>query len=376
MKVFLRQRKQTKDGAISLFLEIYKGTTTGPDGKVKNLRDYEYLKFYLIENPKTALERQKNKDTLALAESIKIKREHEIQTGQYGLSNQFKQNTNFIEYFKSQKDKRIESGGNFGNWDSTLKHLIKFAGTDLAIKEIDQDFCENFKNYLKKTAKKSSGQPLASSSVSSYFTKFRACLGEAVRKKIILSNPAIDVTNPKPINKPREYLTLTELKAIAKAECRYEVLKRAFIFSCLTGLRWSDINKLKLSEVQNTGEGWRITFNQQKTGGLEYLDISDQARGYLGEVGNRDTKVFEGLKYSSYMNVELSKWMMRAGITKDITFHSGRHTMAVLTLNTDTDIYTLSKLLGHVNLRTTQIYAKIIDVKKKEAVNKIPDINI
>jgi integrase/recombinase XerD len=376
MKVFLRQRKQTKDGGISLFLEIYKGTSTTPDGKVKNLRDYEYLKLYLIENPKTALERQKNKDTLALAESIKIKREHEIQTGQYGLSNQFKQNTNFIEYFKSQKDKRIESGGNFGNWDSTLKHLIKFAGTDLAIKEIDQDFCENFKNYLKKIAKKSSGQPLASSSVSSYFTKFRACLSEAVRKKIILSNPAIDVTNPKPINKPREYLTLIELKAIAKAECRYEVLKRAFIFSCLTGLRWSDINKLKWSEVQNTGEGWRITFNQQKTGGLEYLDISDQARGYLGEVGNRDSIVFEGLKYSSYMNVELSKWMMRAGITKDITFHSGRHTMAVLTLTTGTDIYTLSKLLGHAELKTTQIYAKIIDVKKKEAANRIPDINI
>ena len=134
MKVHLRQRKQTKDGSISLFLEIYKGTSTTPDGKVKNLRDYEYLKLYLIENPKTALEKQKNKDTLLLAENIKIKREHEIQTGQYGLSNQFKQKTNFIEYFKSQQDKRIESRGNFGNWDSTLKHLIKFAGTQKAVK--------------------------------------------------------------------------------------------------------------------------------------------------------------------------------------------------------------------------------------------------
>ena len=73
---------------------------------------------------------------------------------------------------------------------------------------------------------------------------------------------------------------------------------------------------------------------------------------------------FTGLKYSSYVNVELSKWMMRAGITKDITFHCARHTHAVLQLTLGTDIYTVSKLLGHKNLKTTEIYAKIVDEKK------------
>jgi integrase len=380
MKVFLRQRKQTKDGSTSLFLEIYKGTSTTPDGKVKNLRDYEYLNLYLIDKAKTEKDKKKekqlNKDTLALAESIKSKRELEIKNGLYGFSNEFKQSTNFIDYFKDLTEKRQQSTGNYGNWDSTLKHLIKFAGTKVSFREVDQTFCENFKDYLKNIARKRSGHPLSSSSVSSYFNKFKACLKEAVRKKIILSSPAIDVANIKPIYCAREYLTLNELKAIVKAECRYDVLKRAFIFSCLTGLRWSDINKLKWSEVQNTGEGWRITFHQQKTKGLQYLDISEQARGYMGQPGSSDEKVFIGLKYSSYMNVALSKWMMRAGITKEITFHCGRHTMAVLQLTLGTEIYTLSKLLGHTELRTTQIYAKIIDEKKREAVNKIPDINI
>ena len=78
MKVHLRQRKQTKDGSISLFLEIYKGTTTTPEGKVKNLRDYEYLNLYLIDKPKTPIDKQSNKDNLQLAESIKAKRELEI----------------------------------------------------------------------------------------------------------------------------------------------------------------------------------------------------------------------------------------------------------------------------------------------------------
>lgn len=376
MKVHLRQRKQTKTGRISLFLEIYKGAIKTPNGRVKNLRDYEYLDLYLIDKPKTPIDKQQNKDNLQLAESIKAKRELEIKNGLYGFTNEFKQNTNFIDYFTDQMEKRKQSKGNYGNWDSTLKHLVSFRGTELLFREIDQTFCENFRDYLKNTAKTKSGQSLSSASVSSYFNKFRACLKEAVKKKIILSNPATDVTNPKVKESIREYLTFDELKAIVKAECRYDVLKRAFIFSCLTGLRWSDINNLKWSEVQSTNDGWRITFHQQKTKGLQYLDISEQARDYLGKQGDPSERVFVGLKYSSYMNVELSKWIMRAGITKDITFHCARHTFAVLQLTLGTEIYTLSKLLGHSELKTTQIYAKIIDEKKREAVNKIPNINI
>jgi len=376
MKVHLRKRKQTQTGNISLYLEIYKGTTTTQEGKVKNQRDYEYLNLYLIDKPKNPIDKHNNKETLHLAESIKAKRELEIKNGLYGFASEFKQSANFIDYFKDQMEKRKQSLGNYGNWSSTLKHLTKFAGKKVSFREIDQTFCENFRDYLKNTAKTKSRQPLSSSSVSSYFNKFKACLKEAVKKKIILSYPALDVTNPKVIENKREYLTIEELKAIVKAECRYDVLKRAFIFSCLTGLRWSDINNLKWSEVQNTSDGWRITFHQQKTKGLQYLDMSEQARGYLGEQGNQNEKVFVGLKYSSYMNVELSKWMMRASITKNITFHCARHTFAVLQLTLGTEIFTLSKLLGHSELKTTQIYAKIIDEKKRDAINKIPNINI
>ena len=376
MKVHLRQRKQTKGGSISLFLEIYKGTTTTSEGKVKNLREYEYLNLYLIDKAKTPIDKQHNKDTLQLAESIKAKRELEIKNGLYGFANEFKQSANFIDFFTVLMENRKDSEGNYGNWDSSLKHFKRFAGTKVSFREIDQTFCENFRDYLKTKAKKSDGQPLSSSSVSSYFNKFRACLKEAVKKKIILSNPAVDVINPKVIESKRENLTLDELKAIVKADCRYDVLKRAFIFSCLTGLRWLDINNLKWSEVQNTNEGWRITFHQQKTKGLQYLDISEQARGYLGEQVNQEDRVFIGLKYSSYMNVELTKWMMKAGITKDITFHCARHTFAVLQMTLGAELFTLQKLLGHSDIKTTQIYAKIIDEKRREAVNKIPDINI
>jgi len=92
--------------------------------------------------------------------------------------------------------------------------------------------------------------------------------------------------------------------------------------------------------------------------------------------GKPDERVFIGLKYSSYSNVELSRWMLKAGITKQITFHCARHTFAVLQLTLGTEIYTLSKMLGHSELKTTQIYAKIVDEKIKEGMNKIPNINL
>jgi len=117
--------------------------------------------------------------------------------------------------------------------------------------------------------------------------------------------------------------------------------------------------------------GYYIRFRQKKTKGVETLPISDQARNLLGEKGNPDDKVFDGLHYSAWSNLKLQQWMMKAGITKTITFHCARHTYATLQLTLGTDIYTVSKLLGHKELRTTQIYAKVIDDKKKEAANRI-----
>ena len=91
----------------------------------------------------------------------------------------------------------------------------------------------------------------------------------------------------------------------------------------------------------------------------------------LGDRDDKDERVLKGLKYSAWHNLKLQQWMLRAGISKTITFHCARHTYATLQLTLGTDIYTVSKLLGHKELKTTQVYAKIIDDKKKEAAGKI-----
>lgn len=374
--VTLRE-KTLANGNKSLYLDIYR------DGK----REYEFLKLYLI-NARTPLEREQNRQTLATAQAIKAKRQIEIQNGEYGFTSQFKIDTPFLEYYRKMCEDRHgnkESRGNWGNWFSCLKHLERYCTEKITFKDITPDWVEGFKDYLDNAAKDAykrrnnslaEAKPLSQNSKVSYFNKLRAYINQAFEDRIIPINPLRGIEGFKPDETERVYLTLDEVKKLAKTECKYPVLKRAFLFSCLTGLRKSDIEKLVWGEVQKFGEFTRIVFKQKKTGGQEYLDINKQAEEYLGKQSKADERVFAGFSYNSQTLLELKRWCMLAGITKDVTFHSGRHTFAVVMLDLGADIYTVSKLLGHKELSTTQIYAKVLDKKKQEAVNLIPDINI
>jgi integrase len=375
MKIHLRQRKQTKGGKISLYLEIYKGSQKTSEGKVKAIREYEYLDLYLIDKPQTVADRQSNKDTLSLANSIKSKREVEIKSGKHGFTRTGSSKADFMLFFKAETDKRNKKKGSLGTWESTLAHLNRFTGGEVPFKSVDAEFCEGFKQHLI-NFRKTDGKPLSSSSIASYFSRLRATLRMAVKLRILPFNPADDVMIPAIKSHRREHLTIIELKAISQAECRYPVLKNAFLFSCLTGLRWSDVNNLKWGDVRMGDDGWRVVFHQEKTDGLQYHAIPNNTVKYMGERGKDADYVFTGLKYSSYMNVALQRWMMEAGITKNITFHCARHTYAILQLQLGADLYTLQKLLGHSEIKTTQVYADILGENRRVAVNRLNDIGI
>ncbi len=104
---------------------------------------------------------------------------------------------------------------------------------------------------------------------------------------------------------------------------------------------------------------------------METQPISDQAYSLLGVATAPTDKIFKELEYSAYNNKHLLNWTELAGIAKHITFHCFRHTFATLQLAKGTDIYTVSKMLGHKELKTTQIYAKVVDQSKRDAADKI-----
>jgi integrase len=364
MKVTLRQR--LKGDSISLYLDYYS----------KGKRQYEYLDLYLTPEPErrrlTKEQKEENRKNLVLAETIRSKRHLEIQNGIYGFQDRGKIKGSFVKYVERLAERKDSSKGSYDNWDSMLKHLKKFVKTDVSFEQVDKHWVEDFKTYLTKDARTPSGKPLAQNSQSAYYNKIRAALKQTVKDGILQKSPASEVVSVKPGDAERSFLTYEELNAMVKTDCDFPLLKSAFIFSALTGLRWSDIVKLIWEEVQSSKElGNYIRFRQKKTKDSETLPISEQASQLLGERSTPEARVFEGLKYSAWYNLKLAQWAMHAGIRKHVTFHTARHSFATLQLTLGTDIYTVSKMLGHKNLKTTQVYARVIDKTKQEAANRI-----
>ncbi|MDM1413260.1 site-specific integrase [Myroides odoratimimus] len=374
MKVLLRERL-LPSGKINLSIEYYKGTILQPNGKRKTVRDYENLKLFLHSEPKNAGERKENKETMALAKQILAIREAEVYQGRYELKNTTKGKTPFLDYFQEKTEEKSDSPKNYGNWTATMIHLKRCISPNTIFDDIDEKFVKRVRTYFDKEARTKSDLPLSLNSKYSYFNKFKACLRSAFDEGYLALNYASKAKSFEQAESQREYLTFSELQKLADTDCKYEMLKRAFLFSCLTGLRWSDINAMTWSEVRDEDDTSRVNFRQEKTDGVEYLYISKQARELLGErKGNMD-RVFIGLKYSAVYNNAIVLWCNKAGISKHITFHSARHTNAVLLLENGADIYTVSKRLGHREIRTTAIYAKIVDEKMKEASNLIPELS-
>lgn len=377
MRIYLRKRigqlsKQNESKGkirkISLYL-LY------VDGKK---RDYEFLKLSLFDKPKTAIEKQHNKETWQLAETIKAKKILDYQSTSHGFVSSVRSKIGFLAYFKSIVDTKYDSNGNHGNWLSTYRHLTDFLdGKDIPLEKVDDRFLESFKQYLFicKTRKSNRDIKLSQNSILSYFNKVKAAMREAFNNRMVKENPALRVKGVKSGETHREFLTFEELQQLANTPFEFPELKRAFLFSALTGLRWSDIKNLCWENVQySESDGWRLKFTQKKTKGTETLPIPNQAVKLLGTRMEPKQEVIPGLKYSAWNNIKLREWVINAGITKKITFHCARHSFATLQLTMNTDIYTVSKLLGHRHLKTTEVYAKVIDKKKIEAASKIPEL--
>tara|TARA_R110000772_G_scaffold55952_2_gene127602 strand:+ start:609 stop:1793 length:1185 start_codon:yes stop_codon:yes gene_type:complete len=387
-KVSLRQKKISK-GRKSLYLDFHpaiphpKPFLNKKTGKMVTTTRREFLGLYIYEKAKTPINKQHNTEILKIGESIRQKRENFLNKPE--IYSQFEKEQLrlkelseqcFIEYFTKLANKRKDS--NRLSWFSALKYLDNFTNGSLKFADLNQKFLEDFKEYLLTTkSNKSNKTTLSQNSAVSYFNKVKAALKQANIDGILQYDLNAKVKSIKAVETRREHLTLDELNKLVKTPCNYVLLKRAALFSALTGLRFSDIKKMTWGELEYiNGQGYFLNFNQKKTKGVEVLPISEQAYGFTEGAENpkdmpQDKHVLEGLKYSAYNNKHLFQWIGAAGITKDITFHCFRHTFATLQLYNGTDIYTVSKMLGHKDLKTTQVYAKIVDDAKRTAANKI-----
>lgn len=332
--VKLRKRKLST-GNTSLYLDIY----------LNGKREYEYLKLYLIPETSRA-DKEKNRETIRLAEAIKAKRVVEVQNNEYGFKNDFAEDTRFFDYYKEMCNKRLGefSKSNWGNWMSALRYLEQYEkNQNITFAEITPKWVEGFREFLDKKAhvwscnpkKRQTNKLLSENSKQSYFNKIRACINKAFEDRIIARNPLRGIESFKGEESTRMYLTLEELQTLTKVECEVESVRKAFLFSCLTGIRRSDIIKLTWGEVHQQGEYTRIIFKQKKTGGQEYLDVNKQAAELMGERKGDGERVFDNFFTTSVTNDIIKAWIQRAGIKKDITFHCASHSISSFSLRTN-----------------------------------------
>lgn len=361
IKVFLRE-KGISNGRKSLYLDFYPPVINYETNKQTRR---QHLRIFIYEKPKDELQRKHNKDTKMLGERVRAEKQLEVQEESFGFVTIKNKQKSFLQYFEQMTEsKRKLSKSSFDNWNCVHNYLKKFTGGECRFADLTPQFCEKFKDFLLES------KNLSQNTASNYFDKFKIAVRSAFENNMISTNAAFGVKSIKLLETQREFLTLEELQKLAKTPFEREELRRAALFAALTGLRYCDVEKLVWSEIQHSREnGYYIRFKQRKTNGAETLPINSEAATLLGERRNDSAKIFPTIKY--WHCDYLKGWIKNAGIKRKITFHCFRHTFATLQMTLGTDIYTVSKLLGHKNLQTTQIYAKIIDEKKRDAVNKI-----
>ena len=367
----VRIREKVLDGGtISLYLDMY----------YKGNRKKEGLKLYIIPETSPAAKLQ-NKNTRKLAEQIKAQRILDIQKDGLVDWEKLKRSRttllSWLEDFVTCDEKLSPSGvrPKRNAKDRVKEYLTSIGKTDLLLSEVDKDFCRGFVAFLRTCKIYKGKKTMSDTTARLLMCRVAEAMNKAVVEGLIPSNPfkSLDAKEkPKMKNGRREFLTVEELRGLIKTPCRYNIVKKAFLFSCFTGLRYSDMKSLRWSEIHTTADGKAryIEHRQVKTKKTVTIPLSDEALRWMPEQQEGIDQVFHELKISpGTVEDVLKEWMKDCKIDKHITYHCSRHTAATLAISAGAELYSVSKILGHRTLVSTQVYAKVNLEKKMEAVN-------
>jgi len=305
--------------------------------------------------------KEERKQKKELAERIRSKLEIELGNKKEGLISRQLLKANFITFVEELSKKKKESTRN--SWIGAIKHMKEFHGPKIKFEDVTTSFLEDFQDYLL--------TKISSNGAITYLNSLNAALNFAVKKKIIYENPYRFADKPKKEETEMVFLLADEIKEIIKTSFFDNEVKNAFLFSCYTGLRISDIQQLNWSMINDNG----INLKMQKTSSAIYIPLNDNAKTILKNQSHNKSNVFNLSVHGSSINRTLRKLIKKTKINKDVSFHSGRHSFATLLITSGVNIFTVSKLLGHKDIKSTLVYAKVIDEVKDIAVNKMPNFN-
>lgn len=360
--------KAIANGNKSIYLDCYH------NGK----RSYEFLKLYLIPETTEAAKVQ-NANIMQVANAIKAQRMIELANNQAGI----KANTQLskmllVDWMQVYQKSLIRDGKTYG---ATINNTIKMINEyqkGILLKDVDKVFCIGIIDYMRNKYRMSNGKPLSAVTIANNTRALSCALNKAVRDGVINQNPLHTLSaseKPQIPQSKREFLSIEEVKALISTDCDLPIVKQAFLFSCFCGLRVSDVEALTWGMISKDNGNYVCNIVMKKTKEQLYLPLSKEALKWLpnrGEAKDQD-KVFP-LPFDSCVYKYLQQWVRAAGITKHVSFHVSRHTFATMMISLGSDLYTVSKLLGHTNIKVTEVYAKLVNAKKFEAVNLVNDV--
>jgi len=371
-----RKKKQTKakepirirfkaiaNGNKSIYLDCYQ------NGK----RTYEFLKLYLIPEVDEAA-RVQNQNALQAANAIKAQRTIEITNGQAGIkANPQLAKMSFVDWMQVYEKSLRRDGKTYGKQIGNTIRLLDMYKKGVLLRDVDKSFCIGFIDYIRNKYKMSNGKFLSDTTISNYTRAIACALNKAVKDGIITKNPLHELsTTERPQTPPskREFLTIEEVKALIATDCDMPEIKRAFLFACFCGLRISDVEALTWDKIATDNGRLVCNIVMKKTKEQLYLPLSKEALVWLPKRGDAkpSSKVFS-LPGQTCLSKYLQIWAAQAGITKHVSFHVSRHTFATMMISLGADLYTVSKLLGHTNIKVTEVYAKLVNAKKFDAVS-------
>ncbi len=360
-KVALRQRL-LESGKITLYFDYYPPIR---NPKTNKMQRHEYLGIYLYGNPTNKVQRDFNQAMLEKGELLRCRRQEQVINRQFGFIDHSQQKEDFLAYYEEYARRQSNT-----KWRISYKHFHIFTGGKCTFGDITLDLCNRFREYLLNANQlKHTKKKLSRNAAAGYFSTFRALLKKAYKEKLLTENVNDFLEYIEWDDVVKEFLNQDELIRLAQTPCDSGVLRRASLFACLTGLRFSDIFNLDWKNIQEiAGIGLCVVIKTQKTKTAATLPLCEDAIELIGE--RKTGKVFPGFK-KTLTAKPLADWIKAANIDKHITFHCSRHTYATLQMAMSSNPYVVSQALTHKNLETTLRYTHEVPTALLETLGKI-----
>jgi integrase/recombinase XerD len=313
---------------------------------------------FTYTKPKDQLQKNHNKEAIAILENKKSQMTLDCQSINTSYIPQHKLKTNFLDYYNAFV--KANATGNNRHLQNSMAAFKKFLNKDfISPADITENLCEQFRNHLLKT--------FNGETPSGYFMRFKRVLRGAKKDGYFKESPAEDIaakTNPN--KKVKEILSEDEYIKLMNTPCLNYEVKKAFVVSLYTGLRWIDVKPLKWESVQDE----IASIIQNKTGKPLDIPLHSVARQVMG--ARKSGHVFQ-LPTQDGANKILNQWCDDAGLNKHITWHCARHSFSVLLQKKGVDLATIAGMLGHTTTKyVQQTYKRYIMNSAKEAIQLLP----